>query len=81
MIACYGADGKKLSEFEYQGLIDDISVFGNTVYIQKGTQITALDQNGNLLGNTALKQAPIFIAGVSGGVLTADNLQVMFHKI
>lgn len=80
VIACYGVDGKKLSEFEYQGLIDDISVFGNTVYIQKGTQITALDRNGNLLGNTDLKQAPIFIAGVSGGVLTADNLQVMFHK-
>ncbi len=75
-IVLYNSDSEVLADFEYNGLIDDITLYDDTVYILKGNKINVLDFAGKELSVLTLKQVSKNIIGHKKGVLVTDNLHL-----
>ena len=68
--------------FEYNGIIEDISFYDETFFVLSGNQITVLDNLGKEINVITLNQKPSFIVAVDeGGVLATDNLHINYCSV
>ena len=79
-INIYDSDGNKKHSFSYNSLADDISVYGDRVYILKSSKIYVMDLDGNLLETKTSEQPLWGIAASQNGVFAVDNLSVSHFK-
>lgn len=80
-VITYSKSGEKLGEVSFNGLVDEISVFEDGVYILSGNQISVLNMDGKQVDVISPKQNPTFISGCDGGVLCVDNLHMSFYEV
>ena len=66
------------SRFVYNGLIDDATLSGKTIYILKGNKIFSFDFEGNLLNTFTSEQTAHFISSAKNGVFAAENINLTY---
>ena len=77
-IVLFDSSGKINYEFEYDGIIDDISVFDGRIYILSGNKVVYFnisDKNNEIV---SLDSRPEYILGVEGGFLSFKNININF---
>ena len=77
-ILLFNSSGKILHQFEHNGIIDDISVFDDRVYVLSGNKITYFDFDSTTKNTINLENDISYILGVDGGVLGVNNSTVDF---
>lgn len=80
LIVKYDRKGRSLKQVEYHGLLDDIAVSDDYVYILRGNQIIVLDWQGDELGSILLDQKPFYLAAMKQSVYSVDNLSLYMHR-
>lgn len=80
VVALYNSQGIKQNQFEYNGLIDDITFSNENVYILKNNNITVLDKSGKEKTSIPTEQNPVFISAGKAGVFSVDNTALTFYK-
>lgn len=80
LIVFYDRKGRAVKQMEYRGLIDDIAVSKEYIYILRGNQIVVLDWQGMELGTVPLDQKPFYIAAMKKNVYSVDNLALTGHR-
>lgn len=76
----YDLEGNKLYQIEFNGLVDDISLYDETLYLLSGNQLHIYDKIGKEVKTMTLEQGPSFIMATDGGVLCVDNLKILFYE-
>ncbi len=76
----FDSEGNMVFGIEFKGLVDDVSVYDDLLYLLSGNQIYIFDSQGNQIKSLTLEQSPGFIAGTQGGVLCVHNLQITFYE-
>ena len=78
-IFLFDSDGEIEESLEFNGLIDNIAVFDDGVFILNSNQIYVLDFTGKQTNVINLQRKPTFILGLDDGVLTTDNLHINYY--
>ncbi len=79
-IFLFDSDGETKESLEFNGLIDNIAVFDDGVFILNSNQIYVLDFTGKQTNVINLQRKPTFILGLDDGVLTTDNLHINYYS-
>ena len=72
-IVLYNDSGEIKHQFEYNGIIDDISVYNDNVFILSGNQVFYFDFLNQNKDSLTLESKPDYILGVEEGILTVNN--------
>ena len=77
-IVLYNSSGEIKHQFEHNGIIDDISVFDDTVYILSSNKITCFDFKKTTEKTITLDNNVNNVLGVDGGALVVNNTTINF---
>lgn len=75
-IVLFDSSGKVKHEFEYNGIIDDISVSDGKVYVLSGNKVVYFNFSRKKENNITLDSKPEYILGVEGGFLSFKNINI-----
>ena len=71
-------DGTEKARLTYNGLIDDITLSGDYVYILKGNKVFVLDFKGNTVNTLTNEQSPHYITASKNGIFVAENINLTY---
>lgn len=80
-VILYDDSGEVEHQFEYNGIIDGISIYDEKIYILSGNKITYwdfVDKNENIIN---LEGKSDFIIGIDDGVLSINNINIDFISV
>jgi len=79
-IVLFNSEGEIEHQFEYNGIIDDISIFDETVYVLSGNKITYYNFLKTDNKVITLESKPDYILGVDNGFLSVNNINIDFSS-
>ncbi len=77
-IVLFNSSGEVKHKFEFNGIIDDISIFDKNIYVLSGNKITYFDFYNPERKTLNLDGSADYILGVNDGVVTLDNTTMNF---
>ena len=77
----FNSSGETIEQFEYNGIIDDISVYDERVYILTGNMVVYFDFLNKTQKNVILESKPNYILGVENGFLSINNININFTSV
>ncbi|MBQ4130843.1 MAG: hypothetical protein IJD71_00705 [Clostridia bacterium] len=80
-IILLNSSGEVKNQFEYNGIIDSISVFDDNVYILNGNKITYFDFETKTQKTINLDSSLKYILGVNNGILGIDNTSINYISL
>ena len=75
-IVLYNKSGENKHQLVFNGIIDDISVFEEQIYVLSGSQIHILDFLGDVKEIINLESKPDYILGAAKGIISINNISV-----
>lgn len=80
-ILLYNSSGEIEEQFEYNGIIDSISIFDERVYILTGNKVNYFDFSGKNQKTISLDSKPDYIVGVDDGFISINNIDIDFVSV
>lgn len=80
-IVLFNSSGEIKHHFEFNGIIDDVSVFDNIIYILSGNKVTYFDFNNPDKKTINLSNSVDFILGAQNGFIKINNINIDFVTI
>lgn len=80
-IVLFNASGKTKHQFEYNGIIDDISIFDKKIYVLSGNKVEYFDFSNSDKSTVNLDIKSDYILGTKNGLLSFENINLNFVPI
>ena len=80
-IVLFNSSGEIKHQFEFNGIIDDISVFDKYVFVLSGNKVTFFDFYNKQKETVNLDGKVDYILGIKGGFLTLNNVNMKVFPI